>query len=138
LVALSFISWQFGLAAMGVALTGGAIAFLARPTIRQRMTVAVAAARENAWVSPPIEAGGVRGLLMIDEEGIGVIEGTTLTRPIIHLPWSEIRDVGFEGPVTRPTEMRIAGMRTLEVSGRLPSAVFDELARHGATIPDPS
>ena len=138
LVILAVIAWRLGLAEVGVALTGGALIFLATPSARLRMTNALAAARRAAWVSSPLTMDGEMVLLTIDDEGLAVVEGRAYGAPAVRFDWETIAEIRFVGPATRPTEIQISASTDATMSGRLASAIFDELAKYGAQIPDPS
>ena len=138
LALIALIAWRLGLAEVGVAITGGALVFLATPSARLRMRNALNATRNEAWVSSLLTHDGSTVLLAIDGDGLAIIEGRAYRPPAIVHPWNTVEEIRFVGPANRPTNVLISGVTDTLLAGRLPSVVFDELAKYGASIPEPS
>lgn len=141
LAMIAGVSWWFGFTAVGILIAGGAAVFLALPGTRLRMTNSVAAHRQERWVSPPINRTDDtrRHLLVIDRRGLELVPGTVFdpsSPPAPQFPWDEITAIRLEGPPGRPLGMQIeTGSGVTAVTGQLPSAVLDELARYGVRLP---
>ena len=133
---IAAVSWRFGFTVAGAALTLGALAFLAHPSTRLRLSNSVRAQRHDMWVSGPALLDGDAALLTIDEVGLGIVRGATMTDPHDVVPWSNVSAVELAGPVGRPEHLTIHGEDAISIAGPFGRSLIDRLIAFGAQLGD--
>ena len=137
MVVIGLASWRYGVTAVGVAITLGAVAFLIWPGTRLRIANAIAALRDGVWVSPPVrlEGTGEEALLTIGAAGVGVTYGVRYAIPGITMAWSEITAIHLTGPPGRPDSVAVASDKSIVLRGAFPAALLDQLIKFGVPVP---